>query len=108
MCLPLRSCRALLHAAAQGLILLAYLLNQGLKKRTFREEHTEEKYKHTLAERGYGPDEGVVVDARAPAGPGLGPSGNGGVGPAHGQAGIANGGVYGSSVRPVGAGVQSV
>lgn len=59
-------------AAAQGVILLAYLLNQGLKKRTFYEEHTEEKYQHTLAERGYDRGGGVVVDAREPAGPGGG------------------------------------
>jgi hypothetical protein len=46
-----------------GVILLAYLFNQILKKRALRKEHTGEKQQHTT-----GRDD-IVVNAGAPAGP---------------------------------------
>ena len=38
-------------AAAQGLILFVYLLNQGIKKKAFKEEKTEQRYQAKVAER---------------------------------------------------------
>jgi hypothetical protein len=51
-------------AAAQGVILIAYLLIQGMKKRSLREQKVEHDYQAKLAER-EGRDAVVV---RAPAG----------------------------------------
>ena len=46
-----------------GIILLAYLFNQILKKHALRKEHTGEKKQHTT-----GRDD-IIVNAGAPAGP---------------------------------------
>lgn len=79
-------------AAAQFIIFMAYLLNQGLKKRTFREEETEEKWQSTLAERdaSYGR---MVVTAGAPAGSLSGSAGSSAAG------NVPSGDIYGSSIR---------
>lgn len=78
-------------AAAQFIIFMAYLLNQGLKKRTFREEATEQKWQSTLAERdaSYGH---MVVTAGAPAGSRSDSAGSS-------AAGNVPGDIYGSSIR---------